>query len=93
MSAHTPGPWVVAGESGDYFPTLADYSPIPATEENARHRPRYGGSMTPDTIARMLQYGGSFAQAMADAWMCADPVNRAKLEDTFSELFNKYKKG
>jgi hypothetical protein len=33
---HTPGPWVVAGESGDYFPTLADYSPIPATEENAR---------------------------------------------------------
>jgi hypothetical protein len=47
--------------------------------------------MTPDIIARMLQYGGSFAQAMADAWMCADPVNRAKLEDTFSELFNKYR--
>ncbi len=36
MSAHTPGPWTVAGESGDYFATLADYSPIPATEANAR---------------------------------------------------------
>jgi hypothetical protein len=41
--------------------------------------------------SRMLQYGGSFAQAIADAWVVADPANRAKLEDTFSELFNKYR--
>jgi hypothetical protein len=47
--------------------------------------------MNLDIAARMQMYGGSFAQAIADAWVCADPVNRAKLEDTFSELFNKYR--
>jgi hypothetical protein len=46
--------------------------------------------MSEATIARMLQYGGSFAQAMADAWMCADPVNRAKLEEAFADLFARY---
>jgi hypothetical protein len=27
--------WVVACESGEWFPVLADYSPIPPTERNA----------------------------------------------------------
>ncbi len=36
MSKHTKGPWVVAGESGDYFATASDYSPLPDTFENAR---------------------------------------------------------
>lgn len=36
MNKHTPGPWNVACESGEWFATLQDYSPIPCTIENAR---------------------------------------------------------
>jgi hypothetical protein len=40
--------------------------------------------------SRMLQYGGSFARAIADAWMCADPANRDRLETAFQSLFQSY---
>jgi len=40
--------------------------------------------------ARMQMYGGSFARAIADAWVCADPANRARLEAAFSDLFQSY---
>jgi hypothetical protein len=40
--------------------------------------------------SRMLQYGGSFAKAIADAWVCADAQNRAKLEQAFGDLFQRY---
>lgn len=37
MSAeHTPGPWTIAAESGEWFPVLENYDPIPSTIENAR---------------------------------------------------------
>lgn len=35
MSATDQSSWRVACESGDWFPTMDDYSPIPATFENA----------------------------------------------------------
>jgi hypothetical protein len=38
----------------------------------------------------MQMYGGSFARAIADAWVCADPANRARLEAAFSDLFQSY---
>jgi hypothetical protein len=46
--------------------------------------------MTLDIAGRMLLYGGSFAKAIADAWMCADPENRARLEQAFADLFARY---
>jgi hypothetical protein len=47
--------------------------------------------MNLDIASKMLHYGGNFAQAIADAWMCADHENRAKLEQAFADLFDKYK--
>ncbi len=46
--------------------------------------------MTLDIAARMLHYGGSFAKAIADAWVVADAGNRAKLEEAFADLFARY---
>jgi hypothetical protein len=38
----------------------------------------------------MERYGGSFASAIARAWQCADPDNRARLSAAFPELFKRY---
>jgi len=38
----------------------------------------------------METVGGSFARAIARAYYCADPHNRARLREAFSELFKKY---
>jgi hypothetical protein len=46
--------------------------------------------MNPDTLTRMINYGGSFARAIAQAWLVADPSNRARLEEAFPDLFNRY---
>jgi hypothetical protein len=46
--------------------------------------------MTTDTIARMRAYGGSFARAIAEAYLVADPGNRARLEQAFADLFARY---
>ena len=46
--------------------------------------------MNPDTIERMRVYGGSFARALAEAYLVADSGNRAKLEQAFAELFARY---
>ena len=44
-----------------------------------------------ETTARfMVAHGGSFAAAIAEAWMLADPANRARLEEAFPDLFNRY---
>ena len=48
------------------------------------------GGMNLDIAARMLHYGGSFAKAIADAWVMADSGNRAKLEEAFADLFARY---
>ena len=47
--------------------------------------------MNIDIASKMLHYGGNFAQAIADAWICADPENRARLEQAFADLFAKYR--
>jgi hypothetical protein len=67
MSGHTPGPWTVAGESGDYFPTLADYSPIPATEKNARLM-----AAAPDMLNALLD----LVALLPDPELDADEVQR-----------------
>jgi hypothetical protein len=46
--------------------------------------------MNTDTLARMQTYGGSFARAIAQAYVVADPENRAKLEQAFADLFARY---
>ena len=49
--------------------------------------------MNPDTIERMRAYGGSFARAIAEAYIVADPANRARLEAAFGDLFARYEVG
>lgn len=46
--------------------------------------------MNQATIERMRAYGGSFARAMAEAYLVADPENRAKLKQAFADLFARY---
>jgi hypothetical protein len=43
-----------------------------------------------DAVAAMAQYGGSFARALAVAYQRADPVNRARIREGFSDLFREY---
>lgn len=41
--------------------------------------------------ARLMARGaGRFMRAIADAWICADPDNRAILEDAFRAKFDQY---
>lgn len=47
-------------------------------------------AVTVGAVACMERYGGSFAQAIARAWQCADPDNRARLSAAFPELFKRY---
>jgi hypothetical protein len=49
--------------------------------------------MNDTIIARMQQYGGSFAKALAHAWTVASPANREVLELAFAGLFATYKDG
>lgn len=41
-------------------------------------------------IAAMAQYGGSFAKALAAAWMRADADNAARLREAFPHLLAQY---
>jgi len=43
-----------------------------------------------EIVHQMRERGGSFAQALADAWFKADSENRAKLEAAFPQLFDSY---
>jgi hypothetical protein len=42
------------------------------------------------TIDLMKRDGGDFAKAIARAWDVADPMNRARLETSFSRMFAVY---
>lgn len=46
--------------------------------------------MTTIAARRMQKHGGSFAQAIGAAYFVADPNNRAKLVETFADLFASY---
>jgi len=46
--------------------------------------------VNPETLTRMINHGGSFARAIAQAWLVADPDNRARLEAAFPDLFARY---
>lgn len=49
--------------------------------------------MTTDSqiVAAMVEYGGSFVKALAEAWRRADPVNRKLIKDTWPEYWERYK--
>ena len=38
----------------------------------------------------MIVRGGNFARCMGSAYLCADEINRQKLEFTFRDLFAEY---
>ena len=44
------------------------------------------------TIKAMNAFGGSFVQALAAAWRCADSDNSAKIEAAWPEYIEKYRK-
>jgi hypothetical protein len=44
-----------------------------------------------NNIEAMETYGGSFVRALAQAWYCADAINKKRLEDNFP-YFEEYKK-
>ena len=39
----------------------------------------------------MLTYGGSFVQALVQAWRCADSHNQARLKATFFDYWEQYR--
>lgn len=43
-------------------------------------------------IKSMKAYGGSFVQALAQAWMFADEQNSAKIEAAFADYIERYAK-
>ncbi|MBN9402420.1 MAG: hypothetical protein J0I30_06360 [Burkholderiales bacterium] len=45
---------------------------------------------TEKAVAAMQQLGGAFVEALAGAWLAADPWNRARLEQAFAPEFQKY---
>ena len=52
-----------------------------------------GGHLSDDdhrTAAFMLENGGSFASKLADAWLAADPENRATIQNAFADMWRGY---
>jgi hypothetical protein len=43
-----------------------------------------------EVLSAMVKHGGSFAQALAGAWLRADPINSAKLKAAFPDLWGQY---
>lgn len=43
-----------------------------------------------EVLKTMHQYGGSFAKALANAWMFADSGNSLKLYEAFTDLYLRY---
>lgn len=46
--------------------------------------------MNTETLDKMQKYGGSFVQQLARLWFVADSGNRAKLEASFGDIFDRY---
>lgn len=44
-----------------------------------------------ETVTAMEKYGGSFAKALAQAFIAGDPLNRSKLMTAFSDIFGRYR--
>lgn len=43
-------------------------------------------------VHAMYEYGGSFAKQLAVLWLKADPINRQRIEECFSDFFEEYEK-
>jgi hypothetical protein len=44
-----------------------------------------------EIIDAMEMYGGSFIKALAIAWACADPINRATIKAAFPAYWRQYR--
>ncbi len=40
----------------------------------------------------MADHGGNFVRALAAAWRAADDSNKARLQETFPEIFQRYER-
>jgi hypothetical protein len=38
----------------------------------------------------MIERGGNFARCIGSAYLCADPTNMIRLEESFPDLFTRY---
>lgn len=45
-----------------------------------------------DCIQAMIDHGGSFVRALAATWRVADDSNRARLQEAFPEVFQRYER-
>ena len=41
-------------------------------------------------VEKMLRFGGSFVKALGECFLRADPINFAKLQNTFPEYWDEY---
>lgn len=44
-----------------------------------------------DAVHAMRQHGGQFVKAIAQAWLCADPLNQARVKAAFFPEFDRYR--
>lgn len=44
-----------------------------------------------DAVHCMRQFGGSFIKCLAECWLTADPMNKAKLKIAFPVEFQRYR--
>lgn len=43
-------------------------------------------------VMAMTRFGGSFAQALAEAWRCADYENQSRIKQTWPDYWQKYER-
>lgn len=44
-----------------------------------------------DAVHAMRQYGGEFVKQLAQLWLCADPLNQARVKLAFGDYFDRYR--
>ncbi len=44
-----------------------------------------------EAVHAMRQYGGEFVKQLANLWLCADPLNQARVKAAFFPEFDKYR--
>lgn len=48
------------------------------------------GQVVSVAASLMRQYGGGFAHSLGNAWMCADAHNKAKIVESFADIWSPY---
>lgn len=44
-----------------------------------------------EAVHVMRQYGGSFVKQLAQLWLTADPINKARVAEAFQPEFDRYR--